>query len=54
VIEGGMEGPLVVKKWGQAMDSLVIAWIILWRTLLGVAPESAKLNNSLPSFILLH
>ncbi|KAJ5236365.1 hypothetical protein N7489_006456 [Penicillium chrysogenum] len=42
VIEGGVEGPLVVKKWGLAMDNLVIAWIILWRTLLGVAPESAK------------
>jgi hypothetical protein len=43
VLEGGVEGPLVVKKWGLAMDNLVVAWIILWRTLLGVAPESAKL-----------
>ncbi|CAG8351337.1 unnamed protein product, partial [Penicillium nalgiovense] len=42
VLEGGVEEPLVVKKWGLAMDNLVVAWIILWGTLLEVAPESAK------------
>ncbi|CAG7940591.1 unnamed protein product [Penicillium nalgiovense] len=42
VFVGGVEGPLVVKKWGLAMDNLVVAWIILWGTLLEIAPESAK------------
>ncbi|CAI7667777.1 unnamed protein product [Penicillium viridicatum] len=41
VIEGGVEGPLVVKKWGFTMDNLVIAWIILGKSLLKVAPERA-------------
>ncbi|CAG8888506.1 unnamed protein product [Penicillium egyptiacum] len=41
VLEGGVEG-LLVKKWGLAMDNLVVAWIILWRSLLEVAPERAK------------
>lgn len=41
VIEGGVEGPLVVKKWGLVMDNLVVAWMILGKSLLKVAPESA-------------
>ncbi|CAI7642165.1 unnamed protein product [Penicillium discolor] len=41
VIEGGVEGPLVVDKWGLVMDDLVVAWIILGKSLLKVAPESA-------------
>lgn len=41
VIEGGVEGPLVVEKWGLVMDDLVVAWIILGKSLLKVAPESA-------------
>lgn len=41
VIEGGVEGPLVVKKWGLAMDNLVVAWRILGKSLLKVAPERA-------------
>ncbi|KAJ5208589.1 hypothetical protein N7449_002968 [Penicillium cf. viridicatum] len=41
VIEGSVEGPLVVKKWGLAMDNLVIAWMILGKSLLKVAPERA-------------
>ncbi|KAJ9487420.1 hypothetical protein VN97_g5899 [Penicillium thymicola] len=41
VIEGGVEGPLVVKKWGLVMDNLVVAWMILGKSLLKVAPEGA-------------
>ena len=36
-----MNGPLVVKKWGLAMDKLVVAWMILSKSLLEIAPESA-------------
>ncbi|KGO55768.1 Tetratricopeptide-like helical [Penicillium expansum] len=41
VLEGGVNGPLVVKKWGLAMDKLVVAWMILSKSLLEIAPESA-------------
>ncbi|KAJ5960083.1 uncharacterized protein N7479_007233 [Penicillium vulpinum] len=40
-LEGDVEGPFVVKKWGLVMDNLVVAWIILCRSLLRVAPERA-------------
>ncbi|KAJ6138087.1 hypothetical protein N7471_004573 [Penicillium samsonianum] len=41
VLEGGVNGPLVVKKWGLAMDNLVVAWMILCKSLLEIAPERA-------------
>ncbi|CAI7581905.1 unnamed protein product [Penicillium glandicola] len=41
VLEGSVEGPLVVKKWGLAMDNLVVAWLILRKYFLEVAPERA-------------
>lgn len=41
VIQGGVEGPLIVKKWGLVMDNLVVAWMILGKSLLKVAPERA-------------
>lgn len=41
VLEGDVNGPLVVKKWGLAMDNLVVAWMILCKSLLEIAPERA-------------
>ncbi|KGO71893.1 Tetratricopeptide-like helical [Penicillium italicum] len=41
VLEGGVDGPLVVKKWGLAMDEIVVAWMILRKSLLEIAPERA-------------
>jgi hypothetical protein len=45
VLEGSglkdVEAPFVVKKWGLAMDNLVVALLILCRSFIGVAPENA-------------
>ncbi|KAJ5384888.1 Tetratricopeptide-like helical [Penicillium concentricum] len=40
-LEDGVEGPLVVKKWGLPMDDIVVALLLLRRSLLEVAPERA-------------
>ncbi|KAJ5436145.1 Tetratricopeptide-like helical [Penicillium cf. griseofulvum] len=40
-LEDGVEGPFVVKKWGLAMDNLVVALLILCRSFIEVAPEKA-------------